>query len=199
MMKTLFGSGPTLEEQVIQVKKWKQQLKTEERKLDRQIRNIESQEAKVKREIKTAAKQAGGQVVCRTLAKELVRSKRTRERLHTNKAQLSSLSMQLQQQVFAGVIQKSTVIMKLANNLIRLPEMQKTMMDMSKEMMKAEMMEETLGMDDEEIEEEAEEEVDKVLNELTQGIVAPATKLKSSDQQLVDEENMQQRLQDLRS
>jgi len=75
-------------------------------------------------------------------------------------------------------MQKSAEIMKLSNQLVKLPEISKVMREMSSEMMKAgimeEMMEDTLdsgilGEDEDELEEEAQGEVDKVLWELTDG------------------------------
>jgi len=89
-----------------------------------------------------------------------------------------------------GSLQKSTEIMKLSNALIRLPQISQTMREMSIEMTKVrvlsiqsrslvnilqagimeEMLEDTLAMDeDEELAEEADAEVDKVLSELTNG------------------------------
>ena len=74
-----------------------------------------------------------------------------------------------------GSLQKSSEIMKLVNSLVRLPEIQKNMMELQSEMMKAgildEMMEDALdGLNEEDgLEEEAEGEVEKVLFELTDG------------------------------
>lgn len=68
--------------------------------------------------------------------------------------------------------------MKLSNQLVKLPEISKVMREMSSEMMKAGIMEEimedtldsgVLGEDEDELEEEAQGEVDKVLWELTDG------------------------------
>lgn len=92
-----------------------------------------------------------------------------------------------------GAFQKSTEIMKTTNQLVKLPQLSATMREMSMEMMKVgvaapifmlkrsqsgimeEMMEETLdGIDDDEIEEEADAEVDKVLFELTDGKLGQA-------------------------
>ena len=56
------------------------------------------EEEKVKKSIKEAAKR-GDQVICKTLAKELIRSKKAKERLHTSKAQMNSIILQLQQQL----------------------------------------------------------------------------------------------------
>ncbi|KAJ3022252.1 Charged multivesicular body protein 3 [Thoreauomyces humboldtii] len=137
---------------------------------------------KVKRSLKLAAKRNDA-VSCKILAKEIVHSRKARDRLSVSKAQLSSLTMNMQQQLatmkIAGSLQKSTQIMKLVNNLVKLPEISATMQEMSQEMMKAgiiqEMMEDTMEMDDEdEIEEEAEEEVNKVLFELTDGQLGEA-------------------------
>ncbi|WFD40090.1 Vacuolar protein-sorting-associated protein 24 [Malassezia japonica] len=121
------------------------------------------------------------------LAREVVRSNKHRTRLITSKAQLNSISLQLQQQMsvfkVTGSLQKSTEIMKLSNNLIKLPQMSKSMREMSGELMKAgimeEMMNDTLdsgvfGEDQEELEEEAQEEVSNVLHELTDGKLGEA-------------------------
>lgn len=56
------------------------------------------EEAKVKRSLKEAAKK-GDKSVCRMLAVEIVRSRKAKDRLHTSKAQLNSIIMQLQQQL----------------------------------------------------------------------------------------------------
>ncbi|KAJ3107188.1 Charged multivesicular body protein 3 [Phlyctochytrium planicorne] len=162
-----------------QVKKWRSSIRTQERELDKQLRGIEAEEIKVKRNIKLAAKRKDT-ASCKILAKEIVRSRKAKDRIHTSKAQLNSLVMQLQQQLatakVTGSLKTSTDIMKLVNNLVKLPEIHKTMQEMSMEMMKAgiisEMMEDAIdNLDDEGLEEEADEEVDKVLNELTDGLL----------------------------
>lgn len=104
-------------------------------------------------------------------------------------------------------MQKSTEIMKLSNQLVKLPEVSKVMREMSQEMMKVsqlsmpppsfdlsaltpchprlqagimeEMLDDTLdsgvlGDDVEELEDEAEGEVDKILFELTDGKLGQA-------------------------
>jgi charged multivesicular body protein 3 len=95
-----------------------------------------------------------------------------------------------------GSLQKSTEIMKLSNAVIKLPQISQTMREMSMEMTKVcecelierksnkhcsqagimeEMMNDTLDMEeDEELEEEADAEVDKVLFELTNGKLGEA-------------------------
>jgi len=68
-------------------------------------------------------------------------------------------------------MQKSGEIMRVMNNLVKLPEIAETMQSLSREMVKAGVMEEMVDDvfedQDDELEEEAEEEVDKVLAEIT--------------------------------
>ncbi|XP_022964907.1 vacuolar protein sorting-associated protein 24 homolog 1 isoform X2 [Cucurbita moschata] len=107
------------------------------------------------------------------LAKEIVRSRKTVNRLHENKAQVNSISMHLGESIAiartVGHLSKSAEVMKLVNNLMKAPEMATTMREFSKEMTKAGVIEEIVNdaldsaLDSEDIEEEIEEEVDKVL------------------------------------
>ncbi|KAJ3053819.1 Charged multivesicular body protein 3 [Rhizophlyctis rosea] len=179
IVNMLIGKRLTPEEQV---KKWRQSIRSQERELDKGIRGIDAEEAKVKRSIKLAAKK-NDVTSCKILAKEIVRSRKARERMFTSKAQLNSLVMHMQQQLamlkVAGSLTKSTEVMKLVNNLVKLPEISQTMQEMSQEMMKAgiidEMMEDAIAFGDEEdIEEEAESEVNNVLFELTDGALGEA-------------------------
>ncbi|EAW99452.1 vacuolar protein sorting 24 (yeast), isoform CRA_d [Homo sapiens] len=70
--------------------------------------------------------------------------------------------------------------MKAMQSLVKIPEIQATMRELSKEMMKAgiieEMLEDTFeSMDDqEEMEEEAEMEIDRILFEITAGALGKA-------------------------
>lgn len=76
----------------------------------------------------------------RMLAKEIVQSRKAVNRLYTAKANLSSVEMQIKGQMaqlrVAGSLQQSAEVMKAMQQLVKLPELQKTMMEMSKEMMK---------------------------------------------------------------
>ncbi|KAJ1550133.1 Charged multivesicular body protein 3, partial [Nowakowskiella sp. JEL0078] len=173
-MDLIFGKRLTPEEQV---KQWRQSIRTHEREMDRQIRGIDIEETKVKKTMKQAAKK-GDKTVCIMLAKEIVRSRKAKDRLYTSKAQLNSIGMHLQQNLatvkLAGSLKKSTEIMKLVSGLMKLPEMSRTMAEMQKEMIKAgvieEMIQDTIELqDDEDLEEEAEGEVNKVLYDITDG------------------------------
>ncbi|KAG2230247.1 Snf7-domain-containing protein [Thamnidium elegans] len=164
------------------VKKWRQEIRSQQRGIQRQIQAIDNEEAKVKRSIKQVAKK-GDVKNCRMLAKELIRSQRHKERLYTSKAQMNSIIMQLEHQLatlkVAGSLQKSGEVMKLVNQLAKLPEMSQTMQQMSMEMTKAGIMEEMIGdtmdmMDDDDIEEAADEEVNNVLFQITDGMLGEA-------------------------
>lgn len=125
----------------------------------------------MKRSLKDAAKK-GDRDVCKVLAKEVVRARVACNKLHTSKAHLNSVMLQMKNQLatirVAGSVSKSTEVMQAMQALIKVPEVASTMRELSKEMMKAgiieEMMDEALDSmeDSEEVEEAADEEVDKV-------------------------------------
>ncbi|KAJ1804999.1 Vacuolar protein-sorting-associated protein 24 [Coemansia sp. RSA 2598] len=164
------------------VRKWRSSVRSQERELDRQLRGISTEEAKVKRTIQQLAKK-GDLGSCRSLAKELVRSQRQKTRIVTSKAQLNSILLELTRQVamlkVAGSLQKSTQVMKSVNQLMRIPQLQHTMMEMSKEMVRAGVIEEMTedmfeSLEDDDLEEEAEAEVENVLAQITDGVLGKA-------------------------
>nr|CAD7261446.1 unnamed protein product [Timema shepardi] len=155
----------------MEVKEWSHKIRKESNQLDRQIRAIQREEDKVKRSLKEAAKK-GDKGVCTILAKEVIRARKAINKIHTSKAHLNSIMLQMKNQSatlrVAGALQKSTEVMQAMQNLVRVPEVAAAMRELSKEMMRAgiieEMLEETMDTmeDPEEMEEEAGEEVDKV-------------------------------------
>jgi len=133
---------------------------------------IQREEEKVKYSLKDAAKK-GDKDVCKILAKEIIRARKARSKICTSKAHLNSVSLQMKNQLatirVAGSVSKSTEVMQAMQSLIRVPEIAATMREMSKEMMKAgiieEMLDETMDSieDSEDMEDEADVEVDKVI------------------------------------
>ncbi|KAJ9604458.1 Vacuolar protein-sorting-associated protein 24 [Cladophialophora chaetospira] len=166
------------------------------RALDRDITNLKVTEQKTRTLIQNAAKrgqknpaqakQAANEA--RTFARELIKVRKQAGRLHTSRAQLQSVQMQVNEaftvRKIEGSLKVSTGIMKDVNTLIRLPELTGTMQELSQELMKAGIIDEMVGdalPNDELLEgedEEAETEVDKVLGEVLKG------KLGAQDQQL---------------
>lgn len=154
---------------------WQRRLRQECRNIDRQVRDIQREEKNVQKAIREAAKR-NDMGSAKALAKEIVQSRKTVNRLYENKAQLNSISMHLGESVAVartvGHLQKSAEVMKIVNNLMKAPEVAVTMQEFSKEMTKAGVIEEFVNetldsaLDSEDLEEETEEEVDKVLTEL---------------------------------
>ena len=81
-----------------QVKEWKQSLRKESNSMDRQIKGIQREEQKVVRQIKDAAKK-GNMEAAKILAKEMVQSHRAVNKIYASKAQLNSVSMQMDHQL----------------------------------------------------------------------------------------------------
>mmetsp|Transcript_60538 Transcript_60538/g.100102 ORF Transcript_60538/g.100102 Transcript_60538/m.100102 type:complete len:216 (+) Transcript_60538:60-707(+) len=171
MLQRLFGKPPDPAEQARQ---WRLKLRQEDRALDRQIRAITVEEQKITRSVREAAKKNEPQVV-RILATELVRSRKAKSRIYTTKAQINSVALQLEQtraQIkVVGAIQQNAEIMATMNRLVNVTEVRETMQALSKEMMKAGLIEEMVSdamesLDDDDLEEETDAEVAKVIDEV---------------------------------
>ncbi|XP_076166508.1 vacuolar protein sorting 24 [Ptiloglossa arizonensis] len=206
------------------VQEWTHKLRKEGYQLDRQIRTIQREEEKVKRSLREAAKK-GDKDVCKILAKEIIHARKTCNKIYTSKAHMNSVSLQMKNQLatirVAGSVSKSTEVMQAMQSLVRVPEVAATMRELSKEMMKAgiieEMLDETMDSieDSDEVEDEADEEVDKILWEVTAGqlgtapavvtetpgSVAASTSAEEEGEEADDKEleEMKMRLQSLRS
>ncbi|KXT10356.1 hypothetical protein AC579_9157 [Pseudocercospora musae] len=176
-----FFYGPTPEEQK---RKCNALLRSNTRKLDRDMANLQALESKTRSMIQQAAKRAQrnpsqakqAQQETRIFAREMIRVRKQKSRLATSKATLQSVGFQVNE-AFAmkkieGSIKNSTGIMKDVNTLVKLPELTGTMRELSMELTKAGIIEEMVddmvpqgeGLEAED--EEAEEEVDKILGEI---------------------------------
>ncbi|KAI0479165.1 Snf7 family protein [Xylariaceae sp. FL0804] len=174
-----------------QMRKCNQLIRSNIRKLDRDIAQVKQVEAKTRNLIVQADKRAqragagGGAQArreARDFARELLRVRRQSARLVTSRAQLASVQMQVGE-AFAvrkieGSIRASVGVLRDVNSLTRLPQLAGTMRELSTELMRAGVIEEMvgeqlpvddgLGMEDDELE-EADGEVDKVLGEILRG------------------------------
>ncbi|KAI0192407.1 vacuolar protein-sorting-associated protein [Xylaria flabelliformis] len=207
-----------------QMRKCNQLIRSNLRKLDRDIAAVRQVEQKTKnlivaadkRGARDATRRGQAQREARDFARELIRARRASARLVTSKAQLSSVQMQVNE-AFAvrkieGSIRASVGIMKDVNALVRLPELAGTMRELSVELMKAGVIEEMVGetlpavdedamFEDEEM--EADGEVDKVLGEILKGKMEKAGPMPSTPVQpepapveLEDEEEDQEAMMD---
>lgn len=117
-----------------------------------------------------------------------MRIRRQTSRLTTSRAQLQSVGMQVNEafsvRKIQGSLQKSTGIMKDVNTLVRLPELSSTMHQLSTELVKAgiieEMVSDAIPENEllEEEEDEADAEIDKILQEVLQGKLAQSAPAK---------------------
>ena len=172
----------------------------------------------MKGEVKKAAKR-GDQDVAKTLAREIVRSRKACNRLHVSKTQLNSVMMQMEQQLaqqkMLGTMQKSAVVMGAMNKLVKVGAIAEVMQNMQKEMCKAGIIEEMVddamsSLDQEDDEDAADAEVEQVMQELnaeTMGSASSApSKAPVQAQAAADDEEdaeaeaeMQRRLAELRA
>jgi len=146
--------------------------------MDREIKALEREEAKMAKECKDLAKKDQKQA-CMILAKEIVRARKAKEGMYKSRAVMNNMSMQLAANLAltkaAGCMQKSAEVMGAMNDMMKIGEMSKEMHAMAREMEKAGMIEEMMNegieaMDGDDIEDEANMQVEKVVEELTAGM-----------------------------
>ena len=118
-------------------------IRSNTRKLDRDIAQLKALEIKTKQFIVSASKRAqrnpsqAAQAAkeTRIFARELLRVRKQTARLTTSKAQLESVKMQVNEafsvRKIEGSLRSSTGIMKDVNTLVRLPELTGTMRQLS--------------------------------------------------------------------
>jgi charged multivesicular body protein 3 len=190
--KNLFKPPPTIQERVKEMQK---SLTQEIRNIDRQIRKIELEERKIKIDAKKIAKQNKLDCV-RILAKEIVHTKKALKRLRLAKSHIFTINMQLNIQLsqinMTKSLAKNTQIMKMMNSLCKVQLISDVMQNMSKEMIKMNLIEETINdqMDDvfDDIEEgDVDEEVNKVVDELLMDV--KKTQLPSNELIVENNEN----------
>nr|XP_020009526.1 charged multivesicular body protein 3-like [Castor canadensis] len=80
------------------VNEWSLKIRKDMRVVDRQIRDIQRGEEKVKRPVKDAAKK-GQKDVCVVLAKEMIRSRKAVSKLYASKAHMNSMLMGMKNQL----------------------------------------------------------------------------------------------------
>ena len=149
-----------------------------QRDMDREIRELDRQEQQVTMELKQRAKLASSSndPTLKTLAKQLVQIRQQRSKLQSTKAQLGAMGMHAT--VTASQIAAATAIgsvaqtMKIANSAMDVKQTTKIMMEFQRENermeVKGEMMDDMLAsaFDGDEIEEEADMVTNQVLAEL---------------------------------
>lgn len=141
------------------------------RELDRERMKMETQEKRVKAEIKKVAKE-GQMESARMLAKDLVRTRGNISRMYQMKTQMQSVSMQLTamrtNEAMAGAMGSVVKIMGRMNQTMNLPAMQKVLMQFEMEHGKMEMTQEMMddAMGDMMAGANEESETDEVFNQI---------------------------------
>ncbi|CAK0847291.1 unnamed protein product, partial [Prorocentrum cordatum] len=157
------------------LREWQRALRGEIRQVERGIKRIEQDEEKIKKDAKAMAKNGGDPQSIKLLAKSLVRSSKAKGRLYTARANLSAASSEMANQAatmrLADAMTRSTAVMQQMNALVKVPELHEAMSSMQREMIRAGLIDELIDegmedMDGPELEQEAADEVDKVLEDL---------------------------------
>ncbi|XP_045196384.1 charged multivesicular body protein 2a-like [Mercenaria mercenaria] len=171
-LEFLFGKKKTPEEMLRQNQR---ALNKAMRDLDRERAKMEQQEKKVINDIKKMAKQ-GQMDAVKIMAKDLVRTRRYVKKFILMRANIQAVSLKIQtlrsNNAMAQAMKGVTRAMSTMNRQLKLPQIQKIMMEFEKQSeimdMKEEMMNDAIddAMGDEDDEEESDAIVGQVLDEL---------------------------------
>ena len=191
-------------------------MREQKRQIDRAIRSIEMEAAKLGQlekkiiaDMKKAAKENNVKSL-RIMAKDVVRSRRNQEKFMGLKAQLHAVSMQMvtmqSTQALTEAMRNATLAMRRMNRQMNLPQLQNIMAEFAKQ---TEMMEETQEMVGDAIDDAMETEdditetdnvVNQILDEIgisvSEGLV-DAPKGKPQTQTVKEEDAMEARLNNL--
>jgi len=157
-------------------------IRENQRTLDRSTRQLDAEyerlgdcETKLVQDIKQAAR-AGHMKMCQTLARDLVRYRAHREKVVTFKSQLSAVSMQMTSMASTHAVAQSmrnvTLTMMAVNRSMKLPAIQKIMVEFQKQSgameLNQELMDDAVGnaMSSADDEQESELVVNQVLDEI---------------------------------
>ncbi|PVH18181.1 uncharacterized protein CXQ87_001098 [Candidozyma duobushaemuli] len=169
--KAIYGPDPKE-----QMRKINSLLRKNKRELERSLNQLQPLKKKTEGLVKKSAK-AGDYKSAKIYARELININNQHKKLHLSKTRLESITMSINEQwqmrKMSQSIQQSTGIMKDVNALTNIGVITGTMQELSKELMKAgiinEMMDDMVDLDvDEELEDESQEEVNKIIQSLTE-------------------------------
>lgn len=157
------------------MRKINQLLRKNKRELERSITQLQPLKKKTEALVKKAAK-SGDYKSAKIYARELININNQHRKLHLSKTRLESITMSVNEQwqmtKLTQSMQLSSGVMKAVNQMTNLGMMTATFLELSKELMKAgiinEMMDDMVDLDmDDELESESLEEVNKIIESLT--------------------------------
>lgn len=172
LKKAIWGPDPKE-----QHRKIKAILRKNSRNIDKSLRELAALQNKTQQLIKKAAKKNDVKTV-NLYAKELYQVNKQYSRIYTSKAQLESVGMKIEEafkmKILSSQMGESAVLMMEVNQLVRLPQLQGTMIELEKELLKSGLISEIIddSMEgvcavDEELDEEINEEVNKIVEQYT--------------------------------
>jgi hypothetical protein len=186
--------------------------------MDRELRELERQEKQLTKELKQRAKLTnnGKDPALAALAKQLVQTRKQREKIMTAKAQIGAVGMNATamatQVAAAAAIGSVSAAMKTTNEAMNVKETTKILQEFQRENekleVKQEMMDDALmdAFDNEDVEEEAEQLTNQVLAELgvemdskMVGLDAPLNTLQAEKASTEEQEALDALLPDLKS
>ncbi|EDO16811.1 hypothetical protein Kpol_1056p12 [Vanderwaltozyma polyspora DSM 70294] len=193
--------GPDRKEQHNKIKSV---LRKNGRTIDKSLRELSALQNKTQLLIKRAAKKNDVKAV-RIYAKELYQINKQYSRMYTSKAQLESVGMKIDEafrmNLLSAQMAQSTGLMMEVNQLVRLPQLQGTMMELERELMKSglisEMIDDTMesvGEMDDEMDEEIENEVNKIVEQYTNEKFEKVDETPTNIQAPVEEEVSQEEI-----
>ncbi|CCK68366.1 ESCRT-III subunit protein VPS24 KNAG_0A07130 [Huiozyma naganishii CBS 8797] len=171
MKRAIWGPDPKEQHRRI-----KGVLRKNGRAIDRNLRDLSALQGKTKQLIQRAAKKQDYKSV-QVYAKELYQINKQYGRMYTSKAQLDSVGMKIEEaykmRTITNQMAQSASLMHEVNSLVHLPQLQSTMVELEKELMKAgiisEMVDDTMESvgEDTELDEEVDAEVNKIVEQYT--------------------------------
>mmetsp|Transcript_24446 Transcript_24446/g.50987 ORF Transcript_24446/g.50987 Transcript_24446/m.50987 type:complete len:221 (+) Transcript_24446:28-690(+) len=205
-----FSKKPTPEEAAKAAKK---EVRSSQRDIDKEMRELERNEKKVMVDIKKRAKVAANNndSTLRTLASQLVQIRSQKEKLLKARAQLGGMGMKASamktQVAMSKAIGSVASTMKVANDSMNLANMSASVAEFAKQQEKMDLSEEMMNdaladaFDGDGVEEEADEITGQVLAELGlqldgQMVDAPTSKLPVAEKEQVDDAAAQKFLED---
>ncbi|CAF3345938.1 unnamed protein product [Rotaria socialis] len=189
------------------------QIRQEKRLIDRQINQCEREIQRLSKDIRKHASNNNREAL-RILAKGIVRVKHNKSQLYSANANLDTIENAVRTQLtnvkLTGIMQRSADVTRSMSELIKVEQFQSISEQFSKELIKMGIMNEMTSevidtaLDDNNIEEEIDNEVEKFLNEIFMDKVEyPDVPVNQTIIETVDadneEANLEQRLQALRS
>lgn len=171
----LFGTPQDTRSPEDKMKDMQKGLKREIRALDRDITKLDRSQKDAMKESKSLAK-SGNLDAVKIMVKEIANVRKAKDRMYASKAHMNSvvnsLKMSIANMKIQGVMKQSTEVMAAMRHLVKVPEVQANMMEMSKEMTKMGIIQE---MVDDAMDQLNDPDMDSLADETEQQILAEIT------------------------